>query len=151
MWAKVSDGVVLAYPYGPSELRKDNPNVSFPGNLSLSAMEDWGIVPVVPRDLPEHNPVTQDCVRINPVFNGTDWVETWEVKEADPEVVTVRSEEFAARLRAERNNLLSQCDWTQLQDAPVNRLAWANYRQSLRDIPNQAEFPLSVVWPAKPE
>lgn len=61
------------------------------------------------------------------------------------------NEEFLANLvRAKRNALLSESDWTQLADAPVDRAAWASYRQALRDIPSQAGFPLDVVWPEKP-
>jgi len=32
-------------------------------------------------------------------------------------------------------NLLYESDWTQLPDAPVDRQAWAAYRQQLRDFP----------------
>lgn len=56
----------------------------------------------------------------------------------------------AAELRAQRNALLLASDWTQLSDAPVDQIAWANYRQALRDVTNQARFPLEVTWPEKP-
>ena len=52
--------------------------------------------------------------------------------------------------RSERNRLLSETDWTQVADAPVNKAAWATYRQALRDIPQQAGFPTSINWPVKP-
>lgn len=42
-----------------------------------------------------------------------------------------------AIVRAVRNYLLSQCDWTQLPDSPLTeakRAEWATYRQALRDI-----------------
>ena len=54
-------------------------------------------------------------------------------------------------VRAERNALLSASDWTQVADAPVDKAAWATYRQALRDITAQAGFPHSVTWPTKPE
>jgi hypothetical protein len=57
----------------------------------------------------------------------------------------------AKEVRAERNALLTASDWTQVADAPVDAAAWATYRQALRDITDQAGFPHSVVWPAKPE
>ena len=50
-----------------------------------------------------------------------------------------------------RDNLLSSCDWTQVADAPVDKAAWATYRQALRDVPSQAGFPHDIVWPTKPE
>jgi hypothetical protein len=58
--------------------------------------------------------------------------------------------EQAARVRADRNARLTACDWTQLADAPVDDLAWAAYRQELRDVPAQAGFPWEVSWPGVP-
>jgi len=49
-----------------------------------------------------------------------------------------------------RNTLLQNSDWTQLPDVPLNtKEAWANYRQQLRDITNQAD-PFNIVWPIAP-
>jgi hypothetical protein len=53
-------------------------------------------------------------------------------------------------VRYRRNALLTQSDWTQLADAPVDNLAWAVYRQSLRDITLQAGFPFTVDFPVAP-
>lgn len=41
-----------------------------------------------------------------------------------------------SRLRHKRNQLLSESDWTQTLDAPVDREMWATYRQQLRDAPS---------------
>lgn len=57
----------------------------------------------------------------------------------------------AIQIRAQRNNLLDASDWTQVLDAPVDRAAWAVYRQALREITIQAGFPANVIWPLKPE
>ena len=51
------------------------------------------------------------------------------------------------RVRKKRDLLLEESDWTQLVDAPVDRDAWARYRQALRDLPQQEGFPGEVVWP----
>ena len=42
---------------------------------------------------------------------------------------------LSARMRHQRDRLLAACDWTQHVDAPVDRAAWAAYRQALRDFP----------------
>ena len=57
----------------------------------------------------------------------------------------------AEQVRAERDRLLAESDWTQITDAPVDQAAWAVYRQELRDVPQQAGFPHDVVWPTEPE
>jgi hypothetical protein len=57
----------------------------------------------------------------------------------------------AAEIRTERDIKLTESDWTQVTDAPVDQAAWATYRQALRDIPDQAGFPNTINWPTKPE
>lgn len=59
------------------------------------------------------------------------------------------SEEKAAYVRAYRNALLKESDWTQLSDnalSETQKEKWAQYRQSLRDISLQGNFP-DVEWP----
>jgi hypothetical protein len=55
-------------------------------------------------------------------------------------------------IRTKRNQLISNCDWTQLPDNTLSdeqRTAWKQYRQTLRDITN-TEDPFSVIWPKQP-
>ena len=59
-------------------------------------------------------------------------------------------ERVQAEVRAQRDSLLTASDWTQIPDVPVDKAAWATYRQSLRDIPQQSGFPTTVVWPTQP-
>lgn len=63
----------------------------------------------------------------------------------------------ANAVRAERDfKLLSEVDpiagnalrWASL--TIEQQQAWANYRQALLDIPQQAGFPYNVEWPTKP-
>lgn len=62
----------------------------------------------------------------------------------------VEPEPTADQVRAQRNSLLQQSDWTQVADAPVDQAAWATYRQALRDVTTQEGFPEAVVWPVAP-
>lgn len=83
-------------------------------------------------------------------IGGIGWV--WDGKNlTDP---TVPSEEMLVAkeweaVRFARNNLLTACDWTQLPDAPVDAVVWAEYRQALRDITQQAD-PFNITWPVAP-
>jgi hypothetical protein len=61
------------------------------------------------------------------------------------------ADDLAEEARQKRNALLAQSDWTQVPDAPVDKAAWATYRQALRDITKQSGFPLEVIWPNKPQ
>ena len=54
-------------------------------------------------------------------------------------------------LRAERDAKLAASDWTQLSDAPVDKAAWAAYRQALRDLLANTANPANPVWPQEPK
>jgi hypothetical protein len=56
-------------------------------------------------------------------------------------------------IRAYRAMLLQNSDWTQLPDAalsPEDVAAWQNYRQSLRDVPQDYGNPDDVIFPTPP-
>jgi hypothetical protein len=56
----------------------------------------------------------------------------------------------AVEVRADRNAKLAATDWTQVADSTADKTAWATYRQALRNVPTQAGFPNTVVWPDAP-
>ena len=43
--------------------------------------------------------------------------------------------DYESMMRKVRDSMLKESDWTQVADAPVDREAWATYRQALRDFP----------------
>lgn len=56
-------------------------------------------------------------------------------------------------LRPERNRLLSESDWTQLNDTPMTdakRASWAAYRQDLRDLTDDIDENGEVEFPTAP-
>ena len=57
---------------------------------------------------------------------------------------------FLARLRHWRNTELTRTDWTQVADAPTDKVAWASYRQALRDLPASNADPRKIDLPVAP-
>ena len=73
--------------------------------------------------------------------------------QADPQKVEAKIQQAWTALRAQRNSLLVASDYTQLQDAHLSaekKSAWADYRQALRDLPENATDPTNVTWPVSP-
>lgn len=63
-----------------------------------------------------------------------------------------RLDDFSASVRQQRDVLLTQSDWTQLEDSPLKDDAeWLSYRQALRDITLQPGFPENIDWPEQPQ
>lgn len=143
LYLKLTNGVPETYSIG--QLRRDNPQVSFPKNPSDSLLADWDVYPYTVDDQPTYDSLTQRLVAgaFAQDAQGA-WSQPWTV-EQQPLVDAERN------IRDRRDVLLSQCDWTQVADAPVDQAAWATYRQSLRDVPQQAGFPYNVTWPTEPE
>lgn len=58
--------------------------------------------------------------------------------------------EQAKNVRASRDTKLAECDWVVVKaletGGPVPA-DWAAYRQALRDLPSQNDFPWGVTWP----
>lgn len=96
----------------------------------------------------EHDRATQKLVSVDPYEeNGVVYTVDIEYKTAEEIAADVASK--AAQMRSQRDRLLADSDWTQVLDAPVDRTAWATYRQALRDLPNQEGFP-NVAFPNDP-
>jgi hypothetical protein len=96
---------------------------------------------------------TFNVTEADPEFKDGNWFQVWVVSDASPDEVEQRTNNQAVSVRAERNNLIAKCDWTQLNDAPIDSLKradWVEYRQALRDIPQQPGFPWDVIWPNQP-
>lgn len=150
MYVLAPNQTVEIFPYSIGDLRRDNPNTSFPRNPSDALLADWSVFPVVEQDPPKLNPATQNLNQINPKLVDGQWLQTWEITDATPEQIAERTESKAVEVRADRNKRLADCDWTQLADAPVAHAVWAAYRQDLRDVTAQPGFPWDVEWPPAP-
>lgn len=53
-------------------------------------------------------------------------------------------------IRAKRDQLIRDSDWTMIPGATVDQRSWSAYRQILRDLPQTYPTPESVVWPEVP-
>jgi hypothetical protein len=94
-----------------------------------------------------HDKATQKLIPVAPYIEDNQ-VFTVEVADKTEEELTQDSLNIANEVRAKRNQLLIETDWTQVADAPVDKQAYAAYRQALRDITTQEGFPLDINWPS---
>ncbi len=131
-----------------ADYREVFPNTSFtafgPNDEFLRENDAYRVTSWLP-----HDRATEKLVASIPyIQNGIAY--TVMVEPKTPEELDADYKAKAAAVRAQRNRLLSEYDWTQLADAQVDKQAWAIYRQALRDVPSQDGFPDTIVWPEKP-
>jgi len=142
MYAKVTNDTIDQYPYTVGDLRRDNPNTSFPRVIPADTLEEYGLVVVQKTPQPDFGQLTHRVKETTPVLESGVWKQVW-TTEVYPDA--------DQRVRQHRDRLLTKSDWTQLPDTPVDASAWSTYRQALRDVPQQADFPADVTWPEEPQ
>ena len=138
----------INYPYSLQKLREDNPNTSFPAELTESLMNEWDIYEV--RTTPKPNDYTKNISEGTPILIEGVYYQNWIQTNATQSEIDLRISDKWEEVREQRNILLQECDWTQLSDIPQStKDVWTTYRQQLRDITSQSN-PYSIVWPVKP-
>ena len=100
----------------------------------------------------DYDKLTQKLVVSAPYIEG-EWVFTVSVEQLTADEIEINKRAALSELRVTRNNLLSQCDWTQTPDCTIpKKTEWATYRQALRDFPDTVtDARLPVEWPKNPD
>lgn len=129
-------------------LKARNPNVSFPASLSADDLEALGLDYVYDGDVPTPQKLHEVIYTGLELIDGK-WTRQWSVQPFSDERIEFEKASRMGSIRAERDRLLASSDWTQLPDAPADKVAWAEYRQALRDITN-ADDPYEITWPSIP-
>jgi hypothetical protein len=153
---KTSNGQVEQFPYTLGDLRRDNPNTSFPKKIGDAILASYGIYHVMPDTQPAYDSLVQTLVR-DPEPNNNETAvdeDTGETYKTGRWVIgyTVENkpqDQAETFVRNKRDGLLSDTDWMALSDNTMSPEMVA-YRQALRDITAQAGFPYEVIWPTKP-
>jgi hypothetical protein len=154
---KTANGQVEQFPYTLGDLRRDNPQTSFPKKIGDAILSSYGIYHVMPETQPEYDPLVQVLVR-DPEPNNNETAvneETGETYKTGRWVIgyTIENkplDQAQTAVRNQREHLLSDTDWMALSDNTMTP-EWASYRQALRDVTSQEGFPYDVTWPTKPE
>jgi hypothetical protein len=153
MHVKITNGTVDTYPYNVGQLRRDNPNTSFPKLIPSEMLESYGVYIVVYTDMPTIDDRTQKVEQdATPSLVDGAWTIGWTTSSKTAEETQAWDDGMASSNRGKRDSLLTQSDWTQVADAPVDATVWATYRQALRDITDHSNWPnlADADWPTNP-
>ena len=150
MYVLAPNQIVAKYPYSFEELRADNSQVSFPNPPPAVILGGFNVFKVEDTPVPTAQRGRQKVVEDTPVREESGWCRVWKVIDLSAEEQEILAAQEGAVIRSMRDQKLKDSDWSQLPDAPVNKTAWAAYRQALRDVPSQVGFPWDVQWPVEP-
>jgi hypothetical protein len=143
MFIKLTNGTPETYTIG--QLRRDNPQTSFPKDIPAEILADYSVYKVRQVSAPQIDNKTHKHTQSVAQVDGV-WTQVWTA-------VELPLEQAETNVRAHRGHLLQETDWVVAKayeaGDPVSS-AWVSYRQALRDITDQAGFPYEVTWPTKP-
>jgi hypothetical protein len=149
MLVKIENGQPI--PYTKSQLKRDNPNVSFPFDISDDMLASYDVHRVQQDEWPEVDPMTHEVEASDVTLIDGVWRITHTVVELSEAEKAERVGFLANENRYKRNNLLSETDFYALSDVTMSS-EMQSYRQSLRDITSHANWPNlnDDDWPTKP-
>ena len=120
---KTANGQVEQFPYTLGDLRRDNPQTSFPKKIGDAILASHGIYHVMPETQPEYDPLVQVLVRDPEPHNNETAVneETGETYETGRWVIGYTAEnkpqdQAEDAVRNKRDQLLAETDWMALSD-----------------------------------
>ena len=148
MYIKITNDIPENYTIG--QLRRDNPNISFPKTISNEILTRFDVYTYTQESQPSIDEKTQKLEDGGFVEQDGNWLKTWNIVEKTPEELAEWIESKKQQVRSQRDMLISQTDYLALSDNTLSPEMSA-YRQVLRDITTQEGFPESVSWPTKPE
>ena len=99
-----------------------------------------------------HDRLTQKLVSCEAYDDGK-FVSLVQVVDLTAEEIQSAKDSAMANIRGQRNQLLKDCDWTQIADCTIpKKTEWATYRQALRDLPATVTDPRTFAdWPHNPD
>tara|TARA_R110000822_G_scaffold86011_8_gene200765 strand:- start:132 stop:563 length:432 start_codon:yes stop_codon:yes gene_type:complete len=102
MYILAINGTAETYPYSIGQLRKDNPQVSFPKNPTDALLASYNVFVVTATERPSYDQITQNLSEDAPTLTAGVWTQIWAVTEATPEEVDQRKADQLASLKQQR-------------------------------------------------
>jgi len=94
-YVKIVDGAVAAYPYTAEDLKRDNPNTSFPRNMTPETLAPYGVLPVVAADALPYEHASQRLVLSDkPSLINEEWKLTYTVVDMTQEEIDAAAAEL---------------------------------------------------------
>jgi hypothetical protein len=149
MLVKIINDAVDTFPYSVRKLKEENPNTSFLKEMPPEALAEWGVYRVETATKPTPAPSQTAVPADSPALVDSVWTLGWTVRDWTADELT----RLARNARYDRDEKLSESDWTQMPDSPLDstiKASWATYRTALRDVTEQSGFPTDITWPTAP-
>jgi hypothetical protein len=139
MHIKLTNGQPEKYTIG--QLRRDNPQVSFPKSIPDATLAEYDVYPLTATEQPSYDPITQNLTEGTPALVDGVWTQIWDVTDATAEEVEQRKAEQRANIQAERANAYREEADPLFFKAQRDEADMAEWEAKIEEIRNRLPYP----------
>jgi len=122
----------VVYPYSTNQLKKDNPDTSFPTTFNEELLGIFSVFKVVETTAPLFDPINENAEELTPIFIDGAWTQQWGVTAATPEQIAERKKALVpsvvsmrqARLALLQSGLLDSVETFMLSAPAATKIEW---------------------------
>lgn len=111
MYILVKQDQTTVYPYSFYQLRMDNPNISFPENMTDEQYAEWSVFRVESVARPQYDSNTHRVVESGPVLESGSWKQSWTIEQLSDAEIARKAAKLQAELDKQQREYLDNTDW----------------------------------------
>lgn len=130
MYLRIVNGLI-EYPFYLATLKAENPNISFPKDMSDELLAEYGVFGVAAAPEPQVT-MYEKAIEGVPSLVDDQWTQTWDIVSADvPNIISPRQ----CRLLLLEQGFLADVDAMIAQQQEATRITWEYALEFRRDDP----------------
>lgn len=146
MYILTHEGACIQYPYPVSQLLADNPQVSFPTEMTDDVLSEWGIHRVHVTELPAYDINSERVVEDTPILLDGAWHQAWKVIDLTPEELASKAAQLREEAKANRQAAVDAIVVTTLSGKQFDGDEISQTRMARAIVALQAAGAPSITW-----
>lgn len=135
------NGTAEIYPYSIGQLRKDNPQVSFPKTPTDALLASYNVFPVTVAEQPIYDLITQNLSEGAPTLTAGIWTQVWVVTEATPAEIAQRKADHLLSIKQQRAYAYAQEADPLFLKAQRGEILITEWEAKVEEIRNRYPYP----------
>lgn len=141
MYVKANNQIVEKFPYTINDLRKDNPNTSFPREISTEVASQFFMYPVKVSDKPSAGHKQVAVQNDAPEYQNGEWVLGWQVRDLTEAEFLERLATHQELLQIAVTNYMNKVVASKNYDSVLSACSYAAF-----DNPFQQDGMKAIEW-----
>lgn len=103
MYIKIKDNQIEKYPYSIDQLKQENPDTSFPANITDLTLNAFDVHKVHTTPQPQID-YTKKLTEVTPILEDGKWVQAWSVTDVSEEEIAQQQADIINITKQQRAN-----------------------------------------------